>query len=307
MGINEPCNNASSTSGGFVIDWSLATARVQEAMPDAPYDRWVSPAGVVMAEFYRSGDDFVVRFPGQADFTLRPDKTPGGFDVIAHLAPDCAEDAVRTLVNNAITPIIGNYHGGKFLHGSAVAISDITGAEDAGIAFLGLSRSGKTTLAGAFAKAGHPFVTEDVIDIDLHDRVYRLHPKPSGLRLFADSAQHLIGNNPRFEDRDRKQEVAAGAALPFARAPVPLRHIYILGPDHDAQLAIRRLSSSEALAAILPHAFILDVEDRSRLRAHFMRMADLTQTIACHTLDYRRDYAELPAVIEAILASFSAD
>ena len=54
----------------------------------------------------------------------------------------------------------------------------------------------------------------------------------------------------------------------------------------------------------MPHAFILDVEDKKRLQAHFARMADLSQDIGCYALDYRRDYAELPRVQDAILGNY---
>ena len=79
----------------------------------------------------------------------------------------------------------------------------------------------------------------------------------------------------------------------------------MLGTDHGADLSIRRFGLQEALTALMPHAFILDVEDKKRLRGHFARMADLSQDIGCYALDYRRDYAELPSVQRAILDNLS--
>ncbi|WP_252258998.1 hypothetical protein [Erythrobacter aurantius] len=63
----------------------------------------------------------------------------------------------------------------------------------------------------------------------------------------------------------------------------------------------------EALTTLMPHAFILDVEDKPRLKAHFARMADLTQDIPCFALDFTRDYAELPQVRRAVLENFSGN
>lgn len=62
----------------------------------------------------------------------------------------------------------------------------------------------------------------------------------------------------------------------------------------------------EALSALMPHAFILDVEDKERLKAHFSKMADLSQDIPCYALDFTRDYAELPRVRAAVLANLAA-
>lgn len=284
------------------MEWQLQPPRAQEALPTAPYDRWVSPHGVCQAEFHRHDGGFLIRFPGQADFLIVGADREEWPQITGWPTFNIDAATIGNLFHNAICPILGNHRGGLFLHGSAVRVAD-----DGAIAFLGLSRGGKTTLAGSFASAGKPFLTEDVIDLHLRDGLYWLQPKRSKLRLFADSARHLLGDATSFADEDRKQDVEAHGRLPFADAPVPLRQIYVLGTDHNAALAIRRFSLPEALTALMPHAFILDVEDKARLRGHFARMADLSQDTGCFALDYRRQYAELPQVRGAILANFEQE
>ena len=286
----------------MVTDWTPEAAREQADLPTEPYDRWVSPEGYCQAEFHRHPQGFLIRFPHQADFVLSEPGPIAGHSVTGRPAPECDAKTTINLFHNAILPILGNHTGGLFLHGSAVRIGE--GEAGGAVAFLGLSRGGKTTLAGSFAKAGNPFLTEDVIDLDRRDGRYWLQPKRSKLRLFADSAKHLLGADTRFEDEDRKQDVEAGDALPFADRAAPLRQIYVLGTDHAAALSIRRFTLQEALSALMPHAFILDVEDKARLRGHFARMADLSQDIGCYALDYRREYAELPRVQAAILDNY---
>ena len=287
------------------MEWTAQTNREQGSLESEPYDRWISPEGVCMAEFHRANPGFLVRFPHQADFLI--EQQADAYQVEAWPTPECDASTLANLYHNQIAPILGNHAGGLFLHGSAVLLSqrDAT-SEDQGVAaFLGLSRGGKTTLAGSFAQSGYPFLTEDVIDLRRADDCYRVQPKRSKLRLFADSARFLLGAETKIEDDNLKQDVDAGAALPFAVAEAPLRCIFILGTDHQAPLSIRRLSSAEALSALLPHAFILDVTDKARLKAHFGRMADLSQDTACYALDFTRDYAELPRVREAVLETFS--
>ena len=278
------------------MDWTPEAPQPQASLPDEPYDRWVSPEGHVQAEFHRHRQGFLIRFPHQADFVIGAEAphTITGWPV-----PECDARTVINLYHNAIQPILGNHTGGLFLHGSAVSI----GADwsDGAIAFLGLSRSGKTTLAGSFAKDGHPFLTEDVIDLRLGQGQYWLQPKRSKLRLFADSARFLLGSDAQFADEDLKQDVDAGADLPFAAKSVPLRAIFVLGNDHRATLSIRAFSPQTALSTLVPHAFILDVEDKQNLRGHFSRLADLSQDISCCALDFARDYSELPRVRDAVL------
>ena len=284
------------------MDWTPESPRPQAPLSREPYDRWVSPAGDCMAEFHRAEPGYLLRFPGQADFHVVPAETGEAHAITGWPVPDCQMQQVINLYHNAVQPLLGNHAGGLFLHGSAVRVEGGEGA----IAFLGLSRGGKTTLAGSFAGAGHPFLTEDVIDLRLEGGCYWLQPKRSKLRLFADSARHLLGADDAIEEEDRKQDVEAGSALPFAEAPSPLKQIYILGTDHSADLTIRQFTLPEALTALMPHAFVLDVEDKTRLRGHFSRMADLSQDIGCYALDYTRDYAELPRVMEAILENYRA-
>ncbi|MEM1050678.1 MAG: hypothetical protein AAGI28_01150 [Pseudomonadota bacterium] len=288
------------------MDWTLEAPREQAALSGDPYDCWVSPQGFCMAEFRHVGHDYLIRFPGQADFLLQPEKDT--FHTSAWPSPDCDGQTVANLYHNAIEPILGNHSGGLFLHGSAVVLQQAKRSfgEGGAIAFLGLSRGGKTTLAGSFAAAGFPFLTEDVIDLRMEKDLYLLQPKRSKLRLFADSARFLLGADASFADENIKQEVVADEGLPFAETQAPLRQIYILGADHAAPISIRRLSNQDALSALLPHAFILDVTDKARLKAHFERMADLSQDIACHALDFTRDYAELPKVRDAVLKCFAS-
>ncbi|AWW72918.1 hypothetical protein CD351_00585 [Erythrobacter sp. KY5] len=286
------------------MEWEPASPREQVELPVDPYDRWVSPTGHCQAEFYRDERGYLIRFPSQADFLIEQGPSvDSGFRVTGWPAPQCEAKTTINLYHNAIQPILGNHSGGLFLHGSAVfaRAEDQSGAQDGAIAFLGLSRSGKTTLAGSFAQAGHPFLTEDVIDLVNENGRYWLQPKRSKLRLFADSARHLLGSDTQFDNDDTKQDVDAGAGLPFADAAHPLRQIYVLGTDLRADLSIRQFSLQEALAALLPNAFILDVEDKPNLRAHFSRLADLSQDIPCYTLDFTRDYSELPRVRKAVL------
>lgn len=287
------------------MSWTQETARIQAPLSSEPYDRWVSPEGVCMAQFHRIRDGFLIRFPGQADFLLEPEDDD--YRIIGTPMPDCDSQTLTNLYHNAIEPILGNHRGGLFLHGSAVVIPPEQSGlpQRSAIAFLGLSRGGKTTLAGSFAQAGFPFLTEDVIDLEHKQGHYWLQPKRSKLRLFADSARFLLGQDTPFDDDNMKQDVEAGGALPFAETAAPLRQIFILGTDHQAPLSVRQLSSQEALSALMPHAFILDVTNKDALRGHFTRMADLSQDTACYALDFTRSYAELPLVRKAVQDSLS--
>lgn len=271
----------------------------EQATIDAPvYDRWVTPDNGVAAEFRRLGADrYHMRFCGQADFEIGlQTATVEGWPT-----PEAEAGNLDTLFHNSVQPVIGNHQGELHLHGSAVATP--LGA----IAFLGLSRRGKTTLAGAFARAGHPFLTEDVLSLEVLGDGYVVAPKRPELRLFADSASWLTGADDMFAGHTTKQPLPAGEALPCATSPAPLRAICLLGPGEAATATITPLGAAAALTQLMGHAFVLDVEDRARLRGHFHRLADLAALVPCHALDYPRTYAHLPQVIATVLRQLGAD
>lgn len=260
-----------------------------------PFDRWVTPAGEVAAEFRRLKEGefrggYRVSFPGQAEFDIAPDLAR-----VRGLALDGGpEGALDTLYHNSIVPLIGNHCGGLFLHGSAVAGN--TGA----IGVLGLSRSGKTTLAGAFARAGYPFLTEDVLELRPAAHAYMVAPQRPVLRVFGDSAAFLTGDRTRDRAEAPKGELPASDLVPFTESAAPLRGLCLLGPGEAAGVALDPLGEAEALRQLFGHAFLLDVEDRAVLNAHFDRLARLVARIPCYALDYPRRYEQLPGVIETV-------
>ena len=127
------------------------------------------------------------------------------------------------------------------------------------------------------------------------------------LRLFHDSAKFLLGTQPGWEDKELKQELAADGRLPFADQPAPLIAIFLLGPDESDDVSLVPLGAAEALSQLIPHSFVLDVEDRQRLAAHFGRLGELAASVPCHALDYPRCYAQLPEVIGAVLERAKLD
>jgi hypothetical protein len=271
-----------------VSDLVLETARKQAALASDPYDSWKLPEEGDKASFHRSACGFLIRFHGDADFQI--DAELYGVKCWPTLA--CDYDTVQSLYANAVLPLIGNHQGGLNLHGSAVTIGG--GAA----AFLGLSRSGKTTLAGAFAKAGHAFLTEDVVDVQHEAAAYQIIEKTPHLRVFADSAEYL--ELAGEVDGDRKRAISLGDALPVSKEPSPLRAIFLLANANASEIAIEKLAPSRALSEILQHSFILDVEDKSRLKQHFARLGALCEEIPCFSLDYPREYSRLPEVITAV-------
>lgn len=272
----------------MTVTWQ--PARPQRALATEPYDRWVGHCDETLAQFHRLGGDYLLRFDDLADFMIARDTLA----ITCTPVPDCDEAALERTIHNAVLPVIANHTGRLSLHGSAVAMGGHA------VAFMGLSRRGKTTLAGACARQGHPFLTEDWLELARTDAGYMVVPKKPSLRLFADSAAYLASEEPDPACEEEKVELRASAQLPFAEAPFPLKAIYQLGPGDAAETVITPIDPAAALVQIIPNAFVLDSRDKARMRAHFERLGALATTVPSFSLDYPRRFDQLPAVVRAI-------
>lgn len=273
---------------------AVQPARAQAALETEPYDRWLTPDGGVTAEFHRHAAGILLRFPDQADFVIPADLQ----QIVCTPVPDMDVSTVNSLFENSVRPAIGNHAGSLNLHGSAVVMGGRA------LAIMGYSRRGKTTLAGALAREGFPFLTEDVLALSISSSGYLVSPQRAVLRVFADSAAYLLNSGDPAAERGEKRELAAGSFFPSAEHSVPLGAICILGPGETDKVSIRPLDQAGFLAEIMQHSFILDVEDRTALREHFDRLAGLAGHVPCYLLDYPRDFSQLPTVVEAISDRF---
>jgi hypothetical protein len=262
----------------------------QKAIAGEPYDSWVRPDGQIAALFYRRPEGYLVRFPDQADFTLDGEN----LQVQCRPASEDMRAVAHSLYQNAIVPMVGNFLGELNLHGSAVVV------DGRAVAFIGQSRRGKTTLAGAFARAGHPFLTEDVVALQPAGSGYMVRPSRPVLRLFPDSARFLLDDAAGIAEADGKRELPSGASIPFHEQSAPLAHLYILGDGSAQSSTITGLSPQLTLTEILRHAFVLDVNRKDRLKGHFERLAAFALATPCFEMDYPRDYDKIPDVIGAV-------
>jgi hypothetical protein len=170
------------------------------------------------------------------------------------------------------------------IHASAV---DVAGQ---GLLLAGPSMYGKTTLAAAFAAAGHRLLAEDTVRCTL-EPIPSIYPGPAVVRLRADVARSL----------EVPGTTAAATPLEEGRTPLvfdaPLRAILFLRMQADAPV-LEGLPSAEAARDLFALAFRLP-SDASRA-ACFTRVVDLVSRV--ETLDLRRPMtvASLPDVVALV-------
>lgn len=277
----------------MTLHFEQAPSREQVELPITPFDRWRTLDGEEGVLFHRTDAGYLLRFPESADFAIDLDRQV----VTCTPAPDMADENIADLYFNQVLPLLMVRDGNTVLHASGVAIGGRA------IGFIGPTGRGKSTLAAAFARAGYPFLTDDGLILDGVDAGYVVRPRRPILRLCADSEAAILDRGTRLPDVELwKERLHASDEIPFQDKAVPLSALYVLRePGGVGEVEIAPLPLADALSAMIGHSFILDVEDRPRVRALFNRLADVAERVSCFALDYPRQYADLPNVLDAIV------
>ena len=305
-----------------MIDYSVGPARPQQAIDAEPFHQYVFDDGTVWTEFYRSGEDYVLRFPELADFDVSAD----GTRVVAHPAPESDAVTVEHLYINQLVPLALSRQGRPAFHASVVAI------DGGAIAFLGTTGMGKSTLAASFSLEGIAFLTDDALIIEERESPARRAPTgcvelecyalPShaSVRLWEDSVEALQssrpvaalgvqgglpqqaasynrGQAPSYTDKAR---LLAGDEFVFRDKPARLLAAYLLQDDGANNTTIAPLEGSARHMAWVENSFLLDIEDRDMLARHFDWTHRISSRVPTFSLDYPRDYGMLPDVRRSI-------
>ena len=268
--------------------------REQSAVAASPFHTMTLPNGALWTYFYRCDAGYLLRFPGLADFEVSGD----GGQVQAWPAPGVTAATVEHLHLNQVVPLALSRQGKLMLHGSAV---DVDGQ---GVAFVGASGRGKSTLAACFATEGRRFLTDDGLHLESEGDRFHIIPSHPSIRLWEDSQAALTSTStpmaPAIEITT-KARLLAGGDLAYCDEPLPLHRIYFLGEGNASTVAIQAMKPAEVLIGLTRQCFILDVDQQDTLARHFDGLCRLSNLPIHFELDYPRRYADLPRVREAIL------
>lgn len=184
------------------------------------------------------------------------------------------------------------------LHGSAVALDDL------GIAFLAPKFHGKSTTAAALVDSGGQLLADDLVAVT-SDATPLVLPSIPVVQLWHDSAGRVgqvaassrgDGSSPKVQIGWDEQARTASDALPFGA-------VYLLAPfAPTAGRGIRReeLPHFAATLALLGQAKIGALLGPSWRASLLSRLAALARSIPVYRLEYPRDYARLPELVDAL-------
>ena len=276
-----------------VIRFASNPPRAQVRIDSEPFHRFEFPDGTVWTEFYRVGLDYLLRFPGLADFEVSADGTA----VTACPARTTDDATIEHLYINQVMPLALSRQGRPAFHASVVTVPG--GA----VAFLGGTGMGKSTLAASFALEDAEFLTDDSLLIQETEDGCLALPSHASLRLWEDSVDALIDAGTRKSpavNYSTKARLLAGDVLAYKETPQRLLAAYLLERKDAREVAISELSGANRHIAWVNNSFLLDIEDQALLARHFDWTHRIAETVPTFALDYPRIYGMLPNVREAV-------
>lgn len=276
------------------VHYTEQPARPLAPVQDVPFHQWAFPDGTLWTQFFRQGAGYLLRFPDLADFEVSAD----GARVQGFPAPGVTSATVEHLYLNQVLPLALSRQGKLMLHGSAV---DIGGQ---GVAFLGESGRGKSTLAASFATEGTRFLTDDGLLLEWVGEQCLIIPSHPSIRLWQDSQDALVSESAAVAPAvsfTSKARFLAGPGIAFCDVARPLKRVYFLGEGNAQAPAIAPLRPAAALIELVKNSFLLDIEAQDMLARHFDDLTRLADLPIYFRLDYPRDYVALGAVREAVV------
>jgi hypothetical protein len=227
---------------GLIIRSSLALPELLPAERGAPVDIEIS-YGEVPTElpdalargvrFQAAPNRLLLRIDGVASYLVSD-----GRRAIIERDPAAGDDDVRAFLLGPVFGALLHQRDDLVLHGSAIGV----GGE--GVAFLGSSGVGKSTLAAAFRNRGHPVLTDDlcVVRPGAGGRMM-IYPGFPQAKLWLDSLEKLDVSSEglrRIRSKIEKRAVPLGKA--FAPAPLPVKKLYLLNPTSRPELELLPVS-----------------------------------------------------------------
>ena len=270
--------------------------QVLRTLPVRPADSRViisDPEGTPVAFGSRCGPEHWVLVPERAAFRFQA----GSELVLAHPHPLADDDAVLDAYHGAALPMAVQVAlGGQALHASAVVAPGL-GA----LAFCGISYAGKTTLAFALGRRGYRIWADDILGFEArgaeHVRAVRL---PFRLNLRAQTAAHFNAATGKISDAGSEFE-------DWTR--IPLAAVFALerlDSEPWSRPAARRLSPSEALMAVLSHAFCFEPQTAQEKRRTIADYLGLVARVPVYSLTPGPDLGRLDALLDEVEATIAA-
>ena len=210
-------------------------------------------------------------------------------------------------------PVLGwllRLRGIVCLHASAVVV------EGKVVAFVGEAGAGKSTTAAAFAQAGYPILSDDIVALVEKDNTFTVQPAYPRIRLWSESVSALYGNLealpkivPTNSDWDKRYLDLSQNGYQFQQKPLPLAGIYFLNernPNKDFAPCVEAIANHTGLINLVANTYGNYLLDQGMRSQEFKFLGRLISKISLRQVTPHTDIAYLSNLVEVILKDFQS-
>jgi hypothetical protein len=266
--------------------------------------------------WFASRDQYLLRVPDVANFLVR-----AGREVLVEPAPNALPLDIRAYLLSPIFSTLCHQAGMYSLHASSIRVGDSV------TAFLGNSGAGKSTLAAALAQRGYLVISDDICLLDPRPRDLNLPgatlvvPVAPSLKLWR-SALDALGQSPEslprvFSTDDKYRlklppaphQPATPRNLQPATCNLQLHQIFFLEwSDADEPASIAPVEGAAAIARLMEFTlYDYLMKATGRQTGNFLLCGRILSHARAFTLRRPRDFAHLPATLDALLPHLARD
>ncbi len=209
-------------------------------------------------------------------------------------APGVDEGSLRLFLLGNVLGTLAFLRGFLVLHGSAVAVNGH------GVAFLGHSGEGKSTMAAAFSDK-YPLIADDVLVFRTDEASPLICPAFPHLKLHPETAASLGFDPEKSSPRSPLEEkITPQVSEGFSVEPLPLKRVYLL--EKGDVIELLPLSRPEAVIALLRYTYTLrSLKAGENQQRHFRHSARLAREVPFRRLIRPHDLKDLPGIVRMVV------
>ena len=242
---------------------------------------------------YQDGTTFVVSRSGSQIWATWPD--------------DLTLEDMATYLLGPILGFVLRLRGTVCLHASAIALDGRV------VVLVGAAGAGKSTTAAAFARAGYPVLSDDVVPlIDLGDRflVQSAYPR---IRLWDSSVEALYGDVtalprlvPAHPTWDKRYLDLNQTGYQFQSEPLPLAAIYYINDRDDSPACpqIAPMTTQAQLITLVTNTYTNYLIDKQLRAQEFELLSRVVAQIPVRQLTPHTEIGRLVETIELVVKDF---
>jgi hypothetical protein len=256
---------------------------------------WRTPNGAIAISGLKRDGEYLLKFPGLADFHL----SPGNSEIQIFPQAASSGSTLSHLLLDQVIPRFMNQLERLVIHASAVVLP---GGEV--LAFLGNTGKGKSTLASSFFASGARLLSDDCLMLERRGEQVFCRPAYPSLRLWADSMEALFPGkeeSPFMAHYSKKRQMILDQSKDESGQPIRLSALFILEDLDEDDVRTLEASGMHAAMSIIESTFALDLASRKVVQHNFERVAELMASdLPLFRLQYKRDFSMLPEVRQKV-------